>query len=448
MEDYYELLDLSLSLDRQAIERELRNLNKQYRQRLNHRDSKIVNEATEKVNLNQRAMTKFNSDEARVKYDKELENHKKQSQYQAPLIDVDFYAFLDIDFNSTQGRIQQRIKTLQDELEQRSASGITSSREWRLLEDARTVLLNGEQKKQYDKALAEKRAAERKKQQSKPVPLVIGQCKVYDWFSLEKALDDNPSRGLFLFQDGEIEAWLRWSLGQKQKANWVRAIAERSKQTDTPFFEFDELQRLINPSRPLILYDKGGRPNVGSHPIIKDIDEIPPLADAHWALFVSRLKYILDWIALYSGRDFKINPALLEGDPNIQLERLLFHINPKLVPPQVKIEGTANGKIDFGTISKWENIGSKVNIIQAGRGYLYGTLSVSHEWIKLSQTTVAGRTTTIDITLDRAKLGVGKENKGHISLYLLDGRLPTIQIDVTVHQRTTWQSVKNIFSRS
>lgn len=450
MEDYYDLLDLSSSFDRQAIERELRNLNKQYRQRANHKDSKVVNEATEKLDLIQRAMTKFNSDEARKSYDKELEDYKKQSQYQAPLIDIDFYSFLDIDLHSTKNQIEQRLNSLQNELEQRLlVNDAISAREWRLLESARAILLDGGKKQQYDKAVVEKRAAERKKQQSKPVPLIIGQYEVYNWFALEEALDANPTRGLFLLQDGEIEAWLRWSLGQKQKASWIHAIAERSRQSDTPFLEFQELQRLINPTRPLVLYDKGDGPGVGSPPVIKRIDEIPILADTHWVLFVNRLKYILDWITLYSGSNLRLNPAWLEGDPNIQLERLLFQIDPKLVPCKVKIEiaDTIDRKIDFGTISKWETIESKVSIIQEGRGYLYGILSASHGWIKLSQKTIAGKTTEVDVSLDRAKLESGKENKGYISLYLLDGRLPTIQVDVTVNQRTTWQSVKNIFNR-
>lgn len=449
MEDFYELLDLRPKDDRETIENELKKLNKTYRQRANLKDPKIRNEATDRINLIARAMVKFRSVEDREVYDKELEEHKKQSQLQEPLIDVDFYAFLDLPVNSTPEQIQQRLDEMQKSVEAQPQADEKVLREKQILKDAQTTLLNPENRKKYDEQIITKREFERKREREKPVPLKISSVEVNDWVSLEDALVTNPDLGLFLLQDGEIEAWLRWSLGQKQRANWVREIANRSLSSDTPFMEFEELLRLINANRPLALYERGGRPGNGTPPLINQTNEIPVLADRNWRLFTHRLEYVLEWIAQYGDSEVldKLNALPRSEMPDVQLERLIFAINPQIPAPGIKIEGLTDNKIDFGTLSKWESAAVDITIAQTGRGFLYGTISSKATWIKLSQNTIAGPKTTFQVSLDRGNLTSGAGNSGTVVLNLMDGRLPAMQIEVVVEQRTTWQSVKNIFKK-
>lgn len=449
MEDFYELLDLRPKDDLETIENELKKLNKTYRQRANLKDPKIRNEATDRINLIGRAMVKFRSDEDRTIYDKELAEYKKQTQFHEPLIDVDFYVFLSLPVNAMPEQIQQRLDEMQKSIEDQPQNNEKVLREKQILEDAQATLLDLKNRQRYDEQIKTKHEFERKREYEKPTPLKVSSVEVSDWISLEDALTTNPDLGLFLLQDGEIEAWLRWSLGQKQRANWVREIANKSRTSDVPFMEFEELLRLINANRPLVLYESGESPGNGLLPLINQTNEIPGLADKNWRLFAQRLEYILDWIAQYGNSEVldKLNKLPRSEVPDIQLERLVFAINPQIPTPGAKIEGVTDNKIDFGILSKWESAAVDIIITQTGRGFLYGTISSTAPWIQLNQNIITGPETNLHVSIDRANLASGSGNSGTIVLNLLDGRLPALQIEIIVEQRTTWQSVKNIFKK-
>jgi DnaJ-class molecular chaperone len=77
MENYYKLLDLDQAATREQIEEALKELNKEYRRRSNHKDAKVRNEAGDKLKLVQQAMVRFRSDEDRSAYDAELTSDVK-----------------------------------------------------------------------------------------------------------------------------------------------------------------------------------------------------------------------------------------------------------------------------------------------------------------------------------------------------------------------------------
>lgn len=449
MENYYELLDLREQDDRETIENELKKLNKTYRQRANHKDAKIRNEATERVNLAARAMVKFRSDDDRAAYDRELNEAKSQKQLQEPLIDIDFYAFLGLPILASVEEIQNKLNQLERNLGTLSNGNNSATREQQLISDARNILLALERRKKYDEQVTAKRNFERHRDREKPVPIIVGDVEIYDWISLEKILDQYPDEGLFLLQDGEIEAWLKWSLGQKQRSAWTREIASRSLRSDTPFLEFEEFQRLINPNRSFVLYEQGGHPRQGIPIRLHQIADIPKLADSNWSIFRLRLDYILDWMAEISDQDVLKGYLAIPASENadIQLERLLYSIDPQLPTPQVSLQGVSDQTIDFGLLSKWERAEREIEIIQSGRGYLYGMVKTSAGWLKMSTTHFGGRKSALSIEVIPSKLIAEQDNQCQLTFSFLDGRLPPISVNIIVRQRTTWQSVTNVFNR-
>lgn len=450
MQDYYELLDLSQQDDRQTIEKQLLDQNKLYRRRSNHKDPKVRNEATDYLKIIGEAMTKFRSDEERATYDKELEEHQKKTKFQEPLIDIDFYDFLELPINVSSEEIQFRIEEMERTLSEISVTDDELARRRQILNDARIVLLEPVNREKYDTQIATKLEFERKRQKEKAMPLLIGNIEVHDWLALEQALLANPDQGLYLLKDGEIEAWVRWSLGQRQRANWVKGVGVRANQSHTPFMEYEELIRLVNANRPLILYERGGGPKNGKSVTVNQVTEVPRLADDNWALFVMHIDYVLDWIAQNETSDIMSNywSSSQDAIPDIQLERLIHLIDPEIAPPGIRIEGVNDNQIDFGTLSKWEDSTLEVEIVQEGRGFLYGSLSSNADWITLNQNTFAGSRTKIHIGLDKAKLQSGNSNSGTIVINAVDGRVAPVRLEVRVEQRTTWQSMKNIFKRN
>lgn len=449
MENFYELLDLRPGADRASIEAELKKLNKVYRNRVNLKDAKIRNEATDRINLIAHAMVKFRSDEDRVAYDRELEEHKNQRQLQEPLIDVDFYAFLGLPTSSPDDVIHRKLDELESKLATAPNNDDATLRERQVIRDARDTLLSPERRKKYNEQIASKQAFEKQRAQEQPIPIIIAGVEISDWVSLEKALDQHCDEGLFLLKDGEIEAWLRWSLGQKQRANWTREIATNSLKSDTPFLEFEQFQRLINPNRPLILYERGGRPGVGNPVIVQQIGDIPKLADKHWGLFRQHLEYILDWITEVTDHEalksyFSITES---GNNDIQLERLLYAIDPRLPPAEVAVEGVKDQTIDFGILSKWEHAEREIIITQSGRGYLYGSVKASANWLNVDTTHFEGIKNKLHIEVIPAKLIAEQDNQCQITINLIDNRIPPITVNVIVRQRTAWQSVTNTFKR-
>jgi hypothetical protein len=361
-------------------------------------------------------------------------------------MDIDLYAVLDLPVHSTAEQIQARIESLEKDVSNQPETEATH-RQKQLLLDARATLLHTEKRAEYDKQTMAKRNFEQARAREKPVPLKVGNLEIETWVAVEPAFTAYPDTGLFLLQDGELEAWLRWSLGQRQRANWVREIAMQSRSSDTPFMEYEMLLRLINANRPLVLYPKGGRPGSQST-TVEQVSDIPKLADKQWSLFVERLPYLLDWIAQYGDRTILERLESFPAHPiaDVQLERLIYIIDPQTLAPSAMISGITDNKIDFGTLSKWETGNVDVTVTQHGRGFLYGTVSSSAAWITLSQDKIIGASTTLQIGLDRSKLSSGEQIAGTVSINLVDGRVAPIVIEVFVEQRTVAQSVGNVFN--
>ncbi|MBK9748841.1 MAG: hypothetical protein IPO91_18965 [Chloroflexi bacterium] len=448
MDNFYELLDLSAADSREAIEDRLKELDKELKRRVRNKDAKVRNDAGDKQKLVWQAMGRFKSDEDRAAYDKELEAFKKQSKLDEPLIDVDFYAFLDLPITATVDQIRQRIEVLEAQVDSQSGDE-QAVRQNQVLQDVRTTLLDIEKRRRYDAQLNAKREFQRRRDREKPVPIIVADASVGNWIALESTLDQFPDEGLFLLQDGEIEAWLRWSLGQKQRAAWTRDIADRSIKSDAPFLEFEEFQRLINPNRPFVLYGQGGHPKQGSPLQLNQIGDVVTLADKHWELFRLRLEYILDWIAESPNETVleKYRQMPPSSNPDIQLERLLYIIDPQLPAPQALIQGVSGQTIDFGLLSKWERSEHTIEIVQAGRGYLFGTVRASADWLKLSTAHFEGRSSELRVEVVPSKLVAEQDNRCEITFNFLDGRIPPQSLEVLVRQRTAWQSITSVFKR-
>ena len=295
--------------------------------------------------------------------------------------------------------------------------------------------------------MAKRAAFATERDAAKPVPLRINGASVMTWHELEAALDTHPDLGLALLQDGEIEAWLRWSLGKKQLADHVHNISQRAVRSKTPFMEQQELLRLISAQRPLVLYAPGKGPGDGDVVVVRTVAEIPRLADAHWVRFVQQSDYVIDWAAQYGTPQIadRLSQYSASDDAAIWLERLVAAIAPDHPSPELDIQGIPGLQIDFGDVSAWSTPTHTFTVRQQGRGYLYGQLRTTAPWLKLSPKAFAGKATQIVVEADRAALQSGSENQASIVIEPLDGRVAAVEIAVSVHQKTLWKSVTGLF---
>ena len=174
--------------------------------------------------------------------------------------DVDLYQALEIDPSMAGEQIEQLLDAKADEFEAAAMSSDVVQRQQKLIMLARRVLLDPEKRAKYNEQLAQREEFAAERDTAKPVPLRINGAAVISWQALEAVLDTHPEQGCHCLQDGEIEAWTRWSLGERSLANQVRSIAQRAIRSKTPFMEQQELLRLINPQRPLVLYAPGKGP--------------------------------------------------------------------------------------------------------------------------------------------------------------------------------------------
>ena len=334
------------------------------------------------------------------------------------------------------------------ELEAAASSDLVL-RQQKLIELARSVLLDPDKRRRYDEQLAKRAAFATDRDAAKPVPLRINGASVMTWQELEMALDTHPGAGLTLLQDGEIEAWVRWSLGEKLLANRVRAIGQRATRSMTPFMEKQELLRIINPQRPLLLYATGKGPNDGDVVAVRNVAEIPRLADDHWERFVQQSDYVIDWAAQYGPPHIADQLAQYSAvdDAAIWLERLVAAIAPSHPTPELDMQGIPGLRIDFGDVSAWSTPTHTFTVRQQGRGYLYGRLRTTAPWLKLSPKAFAGKATQIVVEADRAALQSGSDNQASIVIEPLDGRVAAVQIAVSVQQKTLWKSVTGLFGR-
>ena len=449
MEDYYKLLDIDERWNDQEIASHLMQLNRDYRKRANHRDSAIREDANQKLQQVNRAMARLGPDGDRAAYNQELAGYRAAQELQRPLADVNLYQTFQLPMDATPEQIEAALESVKDQPVGEEKPQEVAARQDKLVALARHVLLDPERRSDYDAQLREKLAFEAEREATKPVPLRINGTEVTDWVQLEHVLDDHPEEGLFLLQDGEIEAWLRWSLGQPLRADWVREIGTRAKQSATAYMELDQLQRLVNGNRPLAVYRVGEGPRRGPVAQIRHTNEIPALADRNWAIFIAQLGYILDWVSVYGDEQVisRLSAYPPSDDRNMVLERLLYCINPQIEAPRAALTGTSNGGIDFGAISNWESPAKSFTIAHAGRGYLFGELNATEPWIALDVKQFAGLSTTVQVSIDRTRLPAGADSQGQVRITLLDGRVPPVVVDVKVSKRTGMQSVKSLFGR-
>jgi len=449
VEDFYRLLDIEEQWSCEKIAAHLTGLNRDLRGRTRHRDSAVREKALSRIELIGQASAHLTEEVERMAYDKALAGQRAEEELKQPLADINLYQHFQLAMNAREEDIEALLDAAAAKLEGQSTLGEAETREYGLVVLARRILLDAEQRAEYDDLLRAKLAYEKEMEAVKPMPLEVNDVVVEDRSALDQALVAHPYRGLFLLQDGEIEAWLRWSQGQRQRADWVRDIAKRSYESETPFMEYGELLRLINGNHPLEVFRPGQGPKDGAVAVLRNPKDIPPAADANWGVFVAQYEYVVDWLR-HVG-DEKLLQKLWQlpetHNQNISLERLLFTIDPALASPAVIVEGVSGQTIDFGTVSAWENPSQSFTIKQSGRGYLYGRLDTSAEWLILDADEFVGRETMVTVSADRGKMVSGEHNAGEVFIKAMDGRMPTFSIEVSAHQHTVTDSVKTGFKK-
>lgn len=446
MEDYYALLEIDQTWSVQEIDAHLVALNRRYRSRVRHNDPVVRENANEQLQLLNRAMAHLGSDEDKNRYDQELAVYREEEELRQPLSDVDLYQILRLDRSMAGEKIELSLDAREVEVGSNPDAEI-AEREKKLIMLARRILLDPMQRTSYDEQLSQRQrwAAERDAQQ--PVPLAVNGTHVATWIELEPILEAHPHDGLKLLQTGEVEAWLRWSLGDSQRADQVRMLSDQATRSATPFMEFEELLRLVNGNRPLVLYAKSSGLGSKNAVTIHHAAEIPELADKHWQLFTTQFDYITDWLAQYSAPNVidALNQYAQTDNTQIWLERLIYTIKPDHNPPSIQITNAPNNLIDLGDVKTWSSPTHAFGIKHEGRGYLYGRIATTVDWLLVNASTFAGKSTSITVQVDKGKMQTGANNQGEIKITPLDGRIDPIRIRVSASQKTFLQSVTGLF---
>ncbi len=446
MEDYYALLEIGQTWSVQEIDAHLVALNRRYRSRVRHNDPVVRENANEQLQLLNRAMAHLGSDKDKNHYDQELAVYREEEELRQPLSNVDLYQILRLDMSMTGEEIELSLDAREAEVGNNLEDEIVE-REKKLIVLARRILLDPKQRASYDDQLLQrlKWAEERDAQQ--PVPLAVNSTHVASWMELEPVLEAHPQEGLKLLQNGEVEAWLRWSLGDSQRADQVHMLSEQATRSATPFMEFDELLRLVNGNRPLVLYAKSSGPGNKNAVTIHHAAEIPQLADKHWQLFITQFDYITDWLAQYSAPSVidALNQYPQTDNTEIWLERLIYTVKPDHKPPSIQITNAPNNLINLGDVKAWSSPTHAFGIKHEGRGYLYGQIATTVDWLLVNASSFAGKSTSVTVQVDKGKMQSGANNQGEIEITPLDGRIHPIRIRVSASQKTFLQSVTGLF---
>lgn len=445
MHDYYRLLDIDERLDCAAIATHLQQLNRTTRLHTNHRDSTVREEALARLQQINEAFTVLTSEDERADYDRELAGHRAEEELTQPLADIDFYRLLHLDPAADAAQLEAALALAEADLGA-AADGEGAARRRQLLALARRTLLDAERRQVYDEALQARRAYAADRRRAEVVPLHVNGETVQTWDEVEPVLSRHLDQGLAFLQDGELAAWLRWSLNQRRRAAWVEALAERAGESATPAMALEELLRLSNPDRPLYVYAQGTAPPTPPAFCLRQPADLPRVVDAHWAVCLDQLDYILDWLALHADRKLFAQYSAYPATDNsaIRLERLVALLDPTMEPPQLQVDETPDGRLDLGTLQAWESPRHSLTLRRTGRGYLYGTLATSAAWLELDKTAFAGATTTISLLVLPSKLE-GNQGEATLTIQPLDGRVAPTTIRVQVARRTLLESVKHLW---
>ena len=182
--------------------------------------------------------------------------------------------------------------------------------------------------------------------------------------------------------------------------------------------------------------------------VIDCVANLPAKADRNWDLCVTQFAYILEWVLLNdeAGVAEKYSRYDASEDINIQLERLLFCINPSLPPPELHLEDVDEEGIDFGVVQAWSRPSVTFKIVHSGRGYLYGTIRTKQPWLRVTPEAYSGSTTLVTVELDASQLISEQDQEAKIAITSVDGRGKPTVLPVQMHQRTFFQSIKSLFN--
>jgi hypothetical protein len=434
MIDFYEWLQVEPDVSLEKLKDQLRAKRRLVKQL---RTNKPV-EAAEVKDLEGRAAVVFKDENTREAYDAKLKAWAEHKIASEPRADEDYYRIIGLELVATVEMIERRLNALAREDDPPAG-----------LDVIRETLLTPEKKQAYDQQLIAKRAYDNEKAKRPPVPLMIQDNAINSMYELEQYADENPDEVLFHITDGEVSAWLEWAHGRRNEAAKVAEYGIRMQTTRVPYMDLDALFRQYNSGRPLVLYEPNKKPGEGDHPAIHRFEDLVAVAEEHPKHAHLHAEYILDWLGIIGQEALVDEVANIEPylNINVQLERLLYHVEPSLPPPKAVIVGLEDNILDFDTVGRLSSPKRKFTIKHKGRGYLYGQLKGDSAWFSINMTEFSGKETDIEIQLIGAEMPVGDAVNGVLLIRLCDGRASMIKIPVRAYRETAAQNIQRYFKQ-
>lgn len=169
-----------------------------------------------------------------------------------------------------------------------------------------------------------------------------------------------------------------------------------------------------------LIPEDGGTPFVfGSGAVARTLEELVVLCDRHWVEARQHLNEgAFDrWFRARNRHDLvaKAKSARLEPDKDSALEAFLRRLNPRLTPPQLRVEPL---NLSFGRVTRGKKPVRHLVVRNESRGYAQAELSASVPWIRFEPQRVgclAGKEVTVKVELDAALLPLRRDQQAIVA---------------------------------
>lgn len=152
---------------------------------------------------------------------------------------------------------------------------------------------------------------------------------------------------------------------------------------------------------------------------VQSIPTLVKTCDSHWQEAVSYLATgtIEKWLQGQAMDGARLLQALQSAraqypkDPNAQLESLLQVADPRRVPPQLQVQPAQPGSV---TLEQGASHTIGLTIANAGKGYLFGSVTTSDPWLTVRPNTfqsMGGKAQSLSVVIDSAALNGSRSGR-------------------------------------
>ena len=310
--------------------------------------------------------------------------------------------------NETESAIATRVDAAHKELygASLSAGGLPrpdgkTQEQWRtLLNQARDILKDPQQRREHLATLQPDGEVPDtpSRETTRPIFKFTNGDEATNISELAALMEKHPQEAAIALYRGYLEQSLGGA-GEMHLAEAARTVAELN--VKTPEFGLSAMVQIL---RGKVKFARGGEASTPQ--------QLAQLIDQNWEEAKTLLYggFLPLWLE-YTKQSQLANAAMdiidrSGNETDIGLERLVQSLDPQIGHPVPKVSHTS---INFGKVDRKTQKTVRVEIQNAGRGYLYGSVELARAMpgLRLSSTTIRGKA-VLTVTLDTSRLAVNQ----------------------------------------